>query len=195
MNSKTAQSKIIASGFTVFNNHESNPSSEVLPLLRSEHFEIHKIVLPVEYKSATEQLHHQILNLAPSFVLMLGLAHSRSTLSLEKVAINLADAEIADNSGVVLLNETLVHGGAPAIFSKLPLREWKQELASNRVQVSHSAGSYVCNSLYYNMLHFFPQTPSLFVHLPPSEGATDQTIPLTEQARLLNSLLTLISPV
>lgn len=116
---------------------------------------------------------------------MLGLARSRSVVSLERVALNWVDAEIPDNEGEQPLEQPLVAGSPAALFGKLPFKLLRQALQNAGIpaEVSHSAGTYVCNAVYYDVLHTC-SVPAGFVHVPPIDK-----LPLAEQVRAVEVLL------
>ena len=99
----------------------------------------------------------------PQAVLCLGLAGSRSAISLERVAINLCDARIADNAGARPAGTPVVAGGPAAHFSRLPVKALVQRLqaAGLPAELSLSAGSFVCNQVMYGLLHALRRRPGL----------------------------------
>ena len=93
----------------------------------------------------------------PSYdvVLALGQAKGRDKICLERVAINLRDASLADHAGRVAQDEPIVPGGPAAYFSNLPLRAMLEavQMTGVPVAISNTAGTYVCNDLLYLLLH------------------------------------------
>lgn len=63
----------------------------------------------------------------PQIVLSLGLAGGRSGFSLERIAVNLADARIPDNEGHQPRDSFLYPGEETAYLSTLPLRRLLNE--------------------------------------------------------------------
>jgi pyroglutamyl-peptidase len=108
-------------------------------------------------------------------VLCLGQAGGRSHVSVERVAINVDDARIADNSGASPVDEAIAANGPAAYFSTLPIKAMAVAMRGAGVPalVSNSAGTYVCNHLMYGVLHFLAasNTPARagFIHLPYAE--------------------------
>lgn len=123
----------------------------------------------------------------------LGLAANRTGITPERVAINVADARIPDNAGAQPVDEPLVAGGAAAYFSTLPLKAMTRAVRQLELDaaVSNSAGTYVCNALFYHLMHevacieqvghrpagvvgrrpagVAPPTRAGFVHVPATE--------------------------
>jgi pyroglutamyl-peptidase len=114
----------------------------------------------------------------PTVWLGVGLAAGRPALSLEAVAVNLADwsEEHADADGVVVTRRPVVEGGPAAHLTTLPVGEiltaWRD--AGIPGYLSQTAGSYLCN------LSFFAAAQAAvdlgiacrvgFVHLPLLPG-------------------------
>jgi pyroglutamyl-peptidase len=95
-----------------------------------------------------------ILRTWPEIVLCVGEAGNRDALNLERVAINVQDAALPDNDGAQPDEQPIVAGGAPARFSTLPV---KQAVAALRAaglpaEVSNSAGTFVCNHVFYSLM-------------------------------------------
>jgi len=93
-------------------------------------------------------------------------------IRLERVAINLADFEIPDNDGVVLVDQQVDADGASALFATLPLRQIQVALldAGIPARLSNSAGTYLCNKTLYRFLCAIEEgggaVPCGFIHLP-----------------------------
>ena len=91
-------------------------------------------------------------------------------------AVNVRCAAIPDNAGNIPRDRPVKEGGREAYFSTAPVRLIAEHIAAKGIpaEVSHFAGTYVCNDLYYTALDRFSSggTPVLFVHLPavPSWG-------------------------
>jgi pyroglutamyl-peptidase len=91
----------------------------------------------------------------PDIVLAVGQAGGRSALSLERVAINVDDAPIADNIGQQPIDRPIVPGGPAAYFASLPIKAAVRALrrAGLPAIVSNTAGTFVCNHLFYGLMH------------------------------------------
>lgn len=119
----------------------------------------------------------------PLVVVCAGLAANRDRVSLERVAINLIDARIPDNSGQQPVDVPVVEGGTLALPTGLPVKRALRavEAAGIPVELSLSAGSYVCNTVFYASLALLPAgTRAGFVHLP-----WDEHVSLEQQAQAL----------
>ncbi|MBE0699068.1 MAG: pyroglutamyl-peptidase I, partial [Anaerolineaceae bacterium] len=119
-----------------------------------------------------DQLIRAMSNHLPDAVICLGVAAGRPAVSLERIAINLLDFPIQDNSGIQVIDEPVIPGGPSAYMSTLPLREIYNALKNSGipVELSLSAGSFLCNQTFYLLMHFLSnsksQIPAGFIHLP-----------------------------
>lgn len=136
-------------------------------------------VLPVRYAEAWPCLLAAIERDRPGLVLLTGLAAGRAGLAIERVALNLDDAEIPDNGGERRHEVPVVAGGPAAYFVTVPVKAMAQAAREAGVPaaVSHSAGTYLCNHVLYRLCHHAAQTGAPqrcgFIHLPllPQQAA------------------------
>jgi pyroglutamyl-peptidase len=92
-------------------------------------------------------------------------------LSIEKVAINLADERADRESGERAEGKPVVRGAPDAYFARLPIPAMIDAITQRGVPaaMSLSAGAYVCNSVMYTALHTLRARPEVltgFIHLP-----------------------------
>lgn len=95
------------------------------------------------------------------------------------MAINLDDARIPDNAGAQPIDSPIVAEGPAAYFTTLPIKAMVAALreAGLPAAVSHSAGTYVCNHLFYGLMHEIVRGGSScrggFLHIPylPEQAA------------------------
>ncbi len=188
---------MLLSGFEPFGGALENPSQQVVQRLAgvwldaapgAPRVRIEGLVLPVAFGAAAELLEAAIARHRPRLVLALGLAPGRSEIAIERVALNLCDAPIADNTGAQPIDRPVLDGGAAALFATWPLRAALAALrdAGLPAGLSLSAGSYVCNELFYRLLHALRDAavPAGFVHLPPASR-----LPLDAQVRAVRIAL------
>jgi pyroglutamyl-peptidase len=173
---------VLVLGFEPFAGETVNPSAEIVRHLHAELIAGRRIVadvLPVSFAAAPLRLAELLYRHQPGLVLALGQAGGRPAISLERVAINLIDARIADNEGLQPIDVPVVRDGPGAYFSGLPLKAMAAHLGVLGVPVSLSlsAGSFVCNQIFYWLLHLLasehPQARGGFVHVPwlPEQAA------------------------
>lgn len=165
---------ILLTGFAPFEGDTVNPSWQAVSRLHGRQVESHRIVsreLPTEFGTALRVLRRAMREVKPRVVVATGLAAGRACLSLERIAINVDDARIPDNAGVQPVDVPVVRGGPAAYFSTLPIKATLAALrdAGIPVEVSQSAGTYVCNHVFYGLMHALRRTPAIragFIHVP-----------------------------
>ncbi len=165
---------LILSGFEPFGGERINSSWEIARRLDGEvigGLRIKSVRVPVGCAKAARRITGAIVRYRPRAVIGLGEAGGRPAISLERIAINLADERGAlAKSGDPGLTP-VVRGGPDAYFSRLPLRAIIRELDRKQIpsSVSLTAGAYACNALMYAALHYLRRKPGLpvgFIHLP-----------------------------
>ncbi len=166
--------KILVTGFGSFLDNVENPSVEILKLLPKSIYgnEIITVELPVVYDQCFAVLRPYIDKYQPKIIINLGLANGRSKISLEQVALNIKSAKNKDNAGIIYQDAPIIKGGENACFSSLPLRKIVDKLSLKKipVEISYTAGTYVCNNIMYHVLHYIKENnlaiKAGFVHLP-----------------------------
>ncbi len=142
---------------------------------------LHTTVLPTCFGTALDRLAAAIEALRPDAVLAVGEAGGRTGLSVERVAINLDDARIADNAGRQPLDQAVVAGAPDAYFATLPVKAMAAAIrtAGLEASVSYSAGTFVCNHVFFGLRHLAEtRRPTMrcgFVHVPwmPEQAPAD----------------------
>jgi pyroglutamyl-peptidase len=179
--------KVLVTGFEPFGGERINPSFEALRRLpaRLGPLTVATQALPVIYGATLPALCAAIAANQPDIVLSVGLAGGRAELSLERVAINIDDARIPDNAGNQPIDRPVVAGGPAAYFATLPIKAAVAALreAGLPAAVSNSAGTFLCNHVFYGLMHEIAtgQRPFRggFLHLPflPSQAARQPGTP------------------
>jgi len=175
-----SNTRVLVTGFEPFGGASLNPSQLLVEELAKQKLpgvDLITAILPVEFDRAGEILLAKIQEFSPSVVITFGQADGRSSITPEKIAINLDDARIADNSGDARKQKEIVAGGADGYFSTLPVEKIVSALneAGVPANLSLSAGSFVCNHIFYRMQHALlgQGIKSGFIHLPlvPEQSA------------------------
>ena len=93
--------KILVTGFTPFGGEQINPSWEAVERLPDRIGEavLLKREIPTEFDAACAALRAQLDELRPDAVLSVGQYGGANCIRVERVAVNLRDARIADNAG------------------------------------------------------------------------------------------------
>ncbi|MEC5190611.1 MULTISPECIES: pyroglutamyl-peptidase I [unclassified Arthrobacter] len=166
---------ILLTGFEPFGGESTNPSwsaaREAAARLRAEGLDARAVELPCVFGEATRVLEAALDHYGPDLVVCAGQAGGRPRISLERIAINCDDARIPDNAGNSPVDQAVVSGGPAAYFSTLPVKAVLTALLAAGIpaEVSQTAGTYVCNHLFYGLMHALrhrPGTRGGFVHVP-----------------------------
>ena len=175
--------RILLTGFEPFGDLEINPSRLIVEHVRDQQRpDLIALVLPTEYQGAGSGIAAAIRDYQPDAILSLGVAQSRKTISLERVAINVDDAALADNAGVIASGERIALEGPAAYWSTLPLDAMKWALVAHDIPVSISnhAGTYVCNHTFYSARHTLEclglSIPCGFIHVPDLERRSGEKV-------------------
>jgi len=197
--------KVLLTGFEPFGKHKINPSQNLLDSVQTdsaEDIKLIKRILPVDTDKASKLLIHTMDKHSPDVVLAFGLASGRPKISIERLAVNLMDFRIPDNTGTIISDQSIIKDGPTAYFSTLPVRGILNELqkAGIPTDLSLSAGTYLCNQVFYTMMHHIStwDLPTLagFIHLPaqPEQTALKNTpIPSLELERDRQALFIILS--
>jgi pyroglutamyl-peptidase len=149
--------KALVTGFEPFGGDTINPALEAIGLLKSRLGPLQIVTrkIPTVFGAAIEAIDAAIEETAPDIVLAVGQAGGRTELCLERIAINIDDARIADNAGRQPIDEPIVLGGPAAYFATLPIKAAVQALrnAGLPAAVSNTAGTFVCNHIFYGVMH------------------------------------------
>ncbi len=192
--------KILISYFEPFGEDEQNSSELTVNAYFKQYPESRKRVntvkLPTTFKDSAKTIIEKIVNDTPDVVLMFGQAAGRKTISIERVAVNIIDSRIPDNDGEQPIDEPVISGGKNAYFSSLPVREIEKALKAKNLPATifYSAGTYVCNYLFYSVMHFVEserlKITAGFVHLPLCSLQVKQNSdkPSIKQQILVNGL-------
>lgn len=177
---------LLLTGFAPFGGEELNPSWEAVRRLNGERLGDLPVVaaqLPTEFGAALRVLDELLDRHRPTLVVAVGQAGGRAELSLERIAINVDDARIPDNGGRQPIDEPVVPGGPAAYFSTLPIKAMVHALraAGFPAAVSQTAGTFVCNHVFYGLQHRLQGTGVRggFIHIPylPAQAANQPGAP------------------
>ena len=171
--------KILLTAFEPFGKDVENASAIVCQQIPSQGAEYHieKRILPTEFIAGAQALMEAMDETMPEIVICLGQAGGRKYVTPERVAINLKDASIPDNAGDQPDEVEIIPGGPTAYLTNMPIKAVVQQAseAGYPVQVSNSAGLYVCNDIFYTLMNRIAYTPANemtpavwgdFIHIP-----------------------------
>lgn len=159
---------------------QMNPAFQAVKRLpeRIHEAQIIKLEIPTSFVRSICAVEKAMEQYCPDIVLGVGQAGGRACITVEKVAINLADAAIPDNDGWKPLDQVIREDGGTAYFSTLPVKAMVENMRNHGIpaHISYSAGTYVCNSIMYQVLYLidkkYPQTRGGFIHVPYESGQT-----------------------
>lgn len=163
---------ILLTSFDIWESHHVSNSSDDLIAAMLQRGWLSKTTyllrkLPVCFQGAPERVIDQITQLQPDIVICCGMAETRQQLTVESNG---------KHQGEVLK-------------TKLDLEMMVANLPAT--EVSHDAGDFVCNYLYYSILKYLQTAPlasqTLFVHVPRLH-ADNQELILQDFRSLLQSL-------
>ncbi len=197
---------ILVAAFEPFGGETVNPAAEAAALLPQSigGYRIETLLLPVTYAGCFAPLADAMDRLAPAAVVCLGQAGGRDAITPERVAVNLSDAAAPDSAGLILTDAPVVPDAPAAYFSTLPVKQMCREMAAAGIlaRVSYSAGTYVCNRLFYLLMRRLDTKksacPGGFVHIPylPAQAANRKdapSLPLDDIVRGLTAALSAVA--
>ncbi|MGF1534902.1 MAG: peptidase C15 [Elainellaceae cyanobacterium] len=141
---------ILLTSFQVWRaDQPSNASDDLLQIVGATYPQLSTLRflrrLPVHFEQAPQQVIEAIEAYKPAAVVCCGMGEPRHKLGLESTAV----------------------GETRAIHSPLPLPALQKGLSTT--EISHDAGRFVCNRLYYDVLSHLQNhsgTFGLFIHVP-----------------------------
>ncbi len=186
--------KVLVSGFEAFGEISVNPTELLIEALKRNEIItpdgmlITAALLPVTFADSFDVLEVAIQKEQPDIVIAFGVANGRDAIELERVAINCKDAKIPDNNGFWPQDEWIDKKGEAAYFSGLPIRGIERRLAAAQIpcRISNSAGTYVCNYLFYRLMALCHKSHirAGFIHVP-----SEASLSLLEQKRAVGLIL------
>lgn len=169
--------RVLVAGFEPFENDPVNPAWEIARALDGwtcEGATVQAVQLPCVFGRAIDTLDAALAGSPPQLVLCLGAAGGRTEISMERAALNIDDARIPDNVGQQPIDLPVVKDGPAAYFTTLPIKAMVRDMraAGLPAAVSNSAGTFVCNHIFYALMHRLATRPALaharggFIHVP-----------------------------
>lgn len=163
---------ILIGGFEPFDGREVNNAWEIAKRFeRKDGIDVCR--LPVSFKNAHKVIINALRQKKYDLVILLGeTSFTSEYVRLERLAINYKDSAKPDNDGYIADDEVVVENAPKAYFSTIPIKKYVTCLKElgYKVKATNSTGTFVCNSLYYNVLRYIEEnnihTAALFLHLP-----------------------------
>ena len=165
---------LLITAFDAFGGEDINPSCEAMNEMKDEieGICIRKLLLPTEFEKGRNMILSAIEDINPDYVLSIGQAGGRNNITVEKIAINYQNAKIPDNDGFMPYDRKIIEDGPDGLFSTLPIENIIAaiKLENIPVEISYSAGAYVCNTVMYSALYLakikYKHMKCGFIHIP-----------------------------
>ena len=184
------EKRLLITGFDPFGDHKENPSFDAAEQLPGEvgGFTLKKACIPTVYGKGAQKALAAAAEFQPHVILCIGLAAGRTAVTPERIGVNIRDARIGDNEGVLYRGERISAKGPAAWFSTVPVTAMADAIAAEGIPaaVSNSAGTFVCNDVLYTLLDHYAGTQVKvgFIHVPDK---TD--LPLTQITAALSAAI------
>ncbi|RBP97613.1 peptidase C15 [Bifidobacterium aemilianum] len=168
--------KVVISGFNPYEGIKVNPSYEVpkaiaerglLPLKASDqdfddpladvNLTINSVSLPISFEDAWSNLQETIEATQADIIIATGLKRAARGMLLERCATNLMDRIAPAQNGIADGSQPITPikpEGPAAYWTRLPLHSIMDDFNGRGIPatLSSDAGTFVCNSLFYNLL-------------------------------------------
>ena len=186
---------LLIAGFDPFGGATVNPAWEAVKHLPAQigQYKLEKLQIPTVFGKGAKAVLDAASALHPELILCIGQAGGRSAVTPERIAVNIRDARIPDNEGNQPVGARVVPEGPAAYFATVDVMAAAQAAQAQGLPatVSNSAGAFVCNDVFYTLLHHFDRTPTRvgFIHVPwlPEQGAP--SLPLEQTAAALEAMI------
>lgn len=194
----TAVRPVLLTAFEPFDGHQVNASwlaAEQVARTWSADTPLVVELLPVSFARAPAVLAEALARHTPAVVLATGEAGGRARVGVERVAVNVVDATIPDADGWQPVDEPVLPGGPVGHWSGLPVRACVDAVARTGlpVEVSGTAGGYVCNAVFYHLMAAVEGTDvrAGFVHLPrtPAQAGDGPALVTADSALAVATIL------
>lgn len=187
--------KLLITGFDPFGGAQINPAWEAVKRLPDSigGFDVLKLEIPTVFAVGANRVLQAADEIQPDVILCIGQAGGRGAVTPERIAVNVRDARIPDNAGNQPKGEFVASDGPAAYFATVPVAEMAEAICEKQLPgaVSNSAGTFVCNDVFYTLLHRYrgTQTKVGFVHVPylPEQGSP--SLPLEDTVAALTAAI------
>ena len=189
--------RILICGFEPFGGKEVNNAWEVAKQYEGKEG-IKVVKIPVSFQHAHKIIIGEINRNRYDLIIMLGeTSVTPDNLRMERVAINYKDSVNPDNDGIIADDEEIISSAPKAYFTSFPVKKICEKIKEkgHKIKVTNSAGTFVCNSLYFHILHYIETNnlspKAIFIHVP----STTQVISLEEMRNTLNEVIKSFNPL
>ena len=185
MYSASGAQVVLITGFEPFGNYTVNPSQLIAEALNGSTLndaEIVGMVLPVDFNESMEITTDAIQQYHPDLVISLGLNARSQAVRVEKIGVNLK--RYPKDDGTWSFPRRIDVSGPFLRFSLLHTVEIVRRIREANISVQQScfAGTYICNSLFYQLLGYVSEQNSSikvgFIHVPLLDSQDPLGMPL-----------------
>lgn len=191
--------RVLLTGFEPFGGEAVNPAARVVSKLAGKSIDGYEIiarVIPTVFGKSAQAVQDAIREFEPEVVISVGQAGGTHSIRVERLALNLDDASIPDNEGNQPRDSAIVPDGPVAYWSTLPVRAIVETLTGNMIPayISYSAGTYVCNHVFYATSHFVAANKLPikvgFIHVPylPEQVVRKPHVPSMSEEMIVQAL-------
>lgn len=182
--------KLLITGFDPFGGQAVNPAWEAVQRLPQQigAYTLYKLQIPTVFGLAAQTVLNKAEEVQPDVILCVGQASGQDAVTPERIAVNIRDARIPDNTGFTPSGSRIVPDGPAAYFAAVPVEAMAEAIRAAQIPgaVSNTAGTFVCNDTLYLLLHHFASTHVRvgFIHVPylPQQGEPSLPLERTVQA-------------
>jgi pyroglutamyl-peptidase len=166
---------ILVTGFQPYGGRGINPAHEAMRALDGQTIGGLKIAgrsLPVSFASLQKKIEAVLDETRPLAVISLGLWPGEPLIRIERIGVNIADFEIADNDGAILRDSEVIGKSLHARVATLPIRRIEEDMLAAGIpaRLSATAGTFLCNACLYTFLEAIERRklniPCGFIHVP-----------------------------
>ena len=176
--------QLLITGFDPFDGKTVNPSWQAVEQLPEAigYLKLCKLQIPTVFGKAAAMVLTEAECLQPDVILCIGMAVGRHAVTPERIAVNIRNARIPDNKGNRPQGALAVPVAPAAYFSTVPVKEMAEAIRAQSIPaaVSNTAGTYVCNDVFFTLLHHYAGTKTKvgFIHVPclPEQGSPSMSM-------------------
>lgn len=191
--------KVLLTGFQPFGGESVNPSWLAVRRLgeRVVHgYHVVALEVPTVFGKSARVIQEAVERIKPAVVLSVGQAGGVFAVKVERFAINLDDARIPDNEGNQPVDTPIAPDGPPGYFATVPVKKIVETIRADGIPavLSYSAGTYVCNHVFYSTCHYVAQRRLPirvgFIHVPflPEQVVSKPSVPSMSEETIARAL-------
>lgn len=186
---------LLITGFDPFGGATVNPSWEAVKELPAQvgEWKLCKLEIPTVFGLAAETVLEKAEEIGAAAILCVGQAGGRTSVTPERIGINMRTARIPDNQGNAPQEQPVIPGGPDGLFATVDVAAMAQGIRDAGLPgaVSNTAGTFVCNDVLYTLLHRCRETGVKvgFIHVPylPEQG--EPSLPLEDTVKALTAAI------